>query len=101
MGCSVSWAYKTWSRSFLFKDFPIHTNPDIFETAYFVTRVRVDGKLNYSGEQFQNDADSLIGFAGFVWAWPWETGFVVNNNCKPSLACDCCFSFGIVIVSFR
>ena len=85
MGCSVSRAHKTcWSRSFLIKDFPVHTTPDIFKTAYFVTRFRVDGALNHTGGRFQNDADlvSGCGFAGFVWAWPWETGFAANNNCK-------------------
>ena len=95
MGCSVSRAYKTWSRSFLIKDFPVHTNPDIFEIAYFVTRFRVDGTLlNHSGERFQKDTDSERGFASFVRAWPWETGFVANNNCKLSLAGDCSFTFG-------
>ena len=65
VGCSVSRAHKTWSRSFLCKDFPVHTNPDIFKTAYFVTRFRVDGALNHSGERFQKDANSVSGFTGF------------------------------------
>ena len=45
----------------------VHTNSNIPETAYFFIRVRVDGVLNCSGERFQNDAVSEIGFSGFVW----------------------------------
>ena len=45
----------------------VHTNSNIPETAYFFFRVRVDGVLNCSGERFQNDALSVIGFTGFVW----------------------------------
>ena len=29
----------------------------------------------------------------------WETGFVGNNKCKLSLACDCSFTFGNLFLS--
>ena len=32
---------------------PVHTNPDTFKSAYFVTRNRVDEALNYSGERLK------------------------------------------------
>ena len=44
----------------------VHTNRDIFKTAYFFTQIRVDGILNNSGERFQKDAVSVSGFTGFV-----------------------------------
>ena len=45
----------------------VHTNSSIPETAYFFIGARVDEVLNCSGERFQNDAVSEIGFSGFVW----------------------------------
>ena len=42
----------------------VHTKLDIFETAYFVIRIRVDGLVYRSGEEFQDKrvrwADSLV-----------------------------------------
>ena len=55
--------------SFLLSAF--HTNPDIFEPAYFYIRLRVDGVLNRSGERVQNDAFSVPGFTGFLWMEDW------------------------------
>ena len=50
----------------------VHTNRDIFKTAYFFTQIRVDGILNNSGERFQKDAVSVSGFTGFVrWMEDW------------------------------
>ena len=45
---------------------PVHTDRDIFETAYFVIQIGVDRDLNHFGTRFQADAVSVGGFTGFV-----------------------------------
>ena len=45
---------KTLCRSSL--SIVILMNLGIFETAYFITRIRVGGATNHSGERFQKDA---------------------------------------------
>ena len=40
---------------------------DIVETAYFVTRIRMDGFLSLSWDRFENETILASGFNGFVW----------------------------------
>ena len=47
-------------------------NLGILETAYFVTRIRLGGAPNHSGEGLQKDAflgekDAFLGYNGFEW----------------------------------
>ena len=46
----------------------VHTNTDIFETAYiFFIWIHVDRiSLNRFGEQFKNDTVTVTGFTGFA-----------------------------------
>ena len=43
----------------------VHTNPDIFETAYiyFFTHIPLNRALHHSGERFQKDAFSMSCFS--------------------------------------
>ena len=45
----------------------VHTNPGILKTAYFVTRIRMDGFLSHSRERFENQTVLVSEFTGFVW----------------------------------
>ena len=46
---------------------PVHTYPDIFETAYLVLLISVNRALNHSArERFQKYAVSVNGFTSFV-----------------------------------
>ena len=42
----------------------VHMNPDIFETANFLTQIREDRALNQPGKRFKKDAVSVI--SGFL-----------------------------------
>ena len=42
-------------------------NLGILKTAYFVTRIRMDGFLSHSSERFENETVLVSGFTGFVW----------------------------------
>ena len=43
---------------------PVPTNSEIFETAHFFTRLRVDGALNHSGERLKKHTVLVSGFTG-------------------------------------
>ena len=45
---------------------PVYKNQHIFEFAYLVTRIRVEGALSPLGDRFQKDAVSVSGLTGFV-----------------------------------
>ena len=57
MGCSVSRAHKTWSRSLLFKDF-LGTEPRFERAETLMSRNACDGEKSPEGWRFKLDAKS-------------------------------------------
>ena len=52
----------------------VHTTPNIFKTAWFLSGFLVDGTLNFSENRFQNNAVSVTAFTGFT-VWTEVCGF--------------------------
>ena len=45
----------------------VHMNPGILKTAYFVTRIRMDGFRSHYRERFEKETVLVSGFTGFMW----------------------------------